>query len=95
MEPERVSALARLVQLEARLTVAPLATDAALLADGWERRFVAEGSRATEMAELYRELGFEVRVEAVTAADLGEGCADCLLVAALRFQVLYVRKATG
>jgi hypothetical protein len=92
MESPRPAALARLVQIEARLTAAPLAVDAALEAAGWQRRFVADGARAAEMAELYRELGFEVRTEAVSAADLGDACADCLLVAALRFQVVYVRR---
>ena len=31
--------------------------------EGWTRRFTALGRRLNEVAELYRELGFEVRLE--------------------------------
>ena len=33
--------------------------DPARIAEGWERRFMAEGKRAQEMADLYGELGKE------------------------------------
>ena len=38
---------------------------AQLLDEGWTRRFTALGRRLNELAELYSELGFEVRLEAV------------------------------
>ena len=75
---------------------APDATSTAeRLAAGWEFRFVAEGTRADEMVELYRQLGFEVsadpvRSEAVGAAEAD--CAACRAVAVGRFTAIYTRR---
>jgi hypothetical protein len=66
--------------------------DPALLARGWERRFTADAARATEVVELYRRLGYEVRTEPVSAAELGEDCDDCPLATLGRFQTIYTRK---
>jgi len=66
--------------------------DPALLAEGWERRFIADGQRSTEVVELYRQLGFEVRLEPIRAAEIPEGCSDCQLVFLLQFKTVYTRK---
>jgi hypothetical protein len=76
------------MNLEARF-----APDPKRLAEGWERRFVAEATRAAEMAELYRSLGYEVAADPVRPEDVGEECGECRLVAALRFTVIYTRRA--
>lgn len=62
-------------------------------ADGWERRFVADPERAREAAELYRQAGFEVRVEPGLPEELREECESCWLVKAGYFQVIYTRRA--
>ena len=65
--------------------------DAALAAQGWTRRYMTAGPRALEGAALYRELGFEVRLEHPNSDELREECDDCRLALEL-FRVLYTRK---
>lgn len=59
----------------------------------WERRFVADPERAREAVELYRQAGFEVRVEPGLPEELREECESCWLVKAGYFQVIYTRRA--
>ena len=61
-------------------------------AEGWERRFVAEGARAEEMIAFYRDLGFEVVADPVGAQDLPGGCDSCHVVRASSFRVIYTRR---
>ena len=63
--------------------------------EGWERRFIADPQRALEAAELYRQAGFEVRVEPSIPDDLREECESCGLVKAGLFRVIYTRRAGG
>jgi aspartate aminotransferase-like enzyme len=44
--------------------------------EGWEKRFTMEEPRLSEMAEQYRELGFEVFLEPVDTSS--EECTTCL-----------------
>lgn len=62
-----------------------------LVADGWERRFIAVGARLTEAVALYAQLGFTVRLELPTAQDLREECGDCHAVLQL-YRVVYTRR---
>jgi len=66
--------------------------DPARVADGWERRFLADPARAREATELYEQLGFEVAADPVRAEDLTDDCADCRLIAAIGFRVIYTRR---
>jgi hypothetical protein len=68
------------------------AADPALVAEGWERRFVTEGRRAEEFGELYRQLGLEVRLEPVNPSHLPDDCGDCRLITLLQFRAVYTRK---
>jgi hypothetical protein len=88
------TSLGPIVEREARrvLSEAQLEGDPARLADGWERRFIAEARRAEEAIELYAQLGYEVCADPVRAEELGEECDDCQLLAALQFQTIYTRK---
>jgi hypothetical protein len=63
-----------------------------LLERGWEYRFVASGQRLQEVEELYAELGFEVRVESISAEAFPEGCEECQLVLMLNFKAVYTRR---
>jgi hypothetical protein len=89
--PERLRLLARgeTRRLRADRHMAP---DPARVAEGWERRFVAEGARAEEMMQFYRDLGFEVAADPVAATDLPGGCESCRLVLGWSFRVIYTRK---
>jgi hypothetical protein len=86
--------LGQLVEQEARrlLSAEQLAGDPARIADGWERRFIADAQRAQEAMELYAELGYEVCADPVSAEEVGEDCGDCQLLAALQFKVIYTRR---
>lgn len=88
------ASLGPIVEQEARRVLSERLTegDPERLAEGWERRFIADPGRAREAIELYTQLGYEVLADPVRPEDLGEGCEDCVLVAALRFQVIYTRK---
>jgi hypothetical protein len=66
--------------------------DPARIAEGWERRFMAEERRAQEMADLYARLGYEVCVDPLGPGDLAEECEDCALVELLQFRVVYTRR---
>ena len=69
-----------------------LTADPVLIAEGWERRFVTDGRRAAEAVELYEELGYEVRTEAVRREELENECEDCQLVLLMQFKTIYTRR---
>ena len=88
-------ALGGLVRLEAHRARAvqraeSAGADPARLADGWQRRGVADGRRARELVQLYTELGFDAVADPVSGSELGgEECTECRLVAILGFRVVY------
>jgi len=86
-------ALDTLVQSEARRLAAEsrLQANPALLAEGWERRFVIEGARVAEYVRLYESLGFEVIAEPVHAEGAQDDCTDCRIIAFLEFRLIYTR----
>lgn len=102
MKPERGRAgedreadgLRFVVQGEARrlLSEEQIEANPARLAEGWERRFIADGARAEEMMRLYRELGFEVLAEPIEPEHVTDECEACWLVRRLHFQMIYTRK---
>ena len=61
--------------------------------EGWTRRFTALGRRLNELAELYSELGFEVRLESVDLDQeeimLVESCKDCYVT--MQARTIYTR----
>lgn len=63
-----------------------------LVAEGWERRFMADGKRLKEYTELYTSLGFDVFTEAVRPEEIGPECTDCRLIMCRQFLTLYTRK---
>ena len=65
--------------------------DPKLIAEGWERRFIADAKRAQDAVEMYAELGHEVRLEPVNTTGLSEACSGCLIAFA-EFRVVYTRK---
>lgn len=61
--------------------------------DGWTRRFTAIGARLNEAIELYRALGFEIKLELAEAgaeevAD-SSACAQCFVMTLAR--TIYTR----
>jgi hypothetical protein len=66
--------------------------DPKLLADGWVRRHLADPDRAKEAIELYTSLGYEVKAQKLTPADLGPRCGDCSSVICSSYVLIYTRK---
>ncbi len=71
--------------------------EAALLAEGWKKQFMAGEPRLIEAVEAYRDLGFEVHLEAVdpqACAD-SEGCTSCFEVpeVADQFKIIFTRRS--
>lgn len=68
-----------------------------LLAQGWVRQFMADEPRLSEAVAQYRELGFEVRLEAADPAACAAqgGCAACFAdpATAARLKVIFTRRA--
>ena len=92
--PEDARRLGLLVEAEARraLSEAQLEGDPERIADGWERRFIADRPRAEEAIELYTGLGYEVCADPILPDELADDCEECLLVAQLRFVTIYTRR---
>ncbi len=74
------------------LTEAQLQPDPGLVAEGWQRRFTADEQRIQEVVELYKELGYEVRMEPVTTGELQDDCHECQASSSLRLFTVYTRK---
>jgi hypothetical protein len=66
--------------------------DPKLLADGWERRHLADPDRAKEAIEVYSSLGFEVKAQQLTPADFGSNCGDCASVICQSYVLIYTRR---
>jgi hypothetical protein len=94
---EAAPALGRLVRQEAHrlLSEAGLAPDPARVAQGWERRFIADGARCDEAMRLYAELGFEVCADPLTPEQLAGECEECRLLMELQFRTIYTRRPPG
>lgn len=68
-----------------------LPADPQLLADGWQRRFIADARMAREAEDSYTELGYEVRLEPISLDGLKDECSGCKAVLE-RFNAVYTRK---
>jgi len=68
-----------------------LPPDPQLVAEGWERRFVADARMARDATDSYRELGYEVKLLPVDAESLKDECAGCKALFA-QFHAVYTRK---
>ncbi|HLZ45804.1 MAG TPA: hypothetical protein VKQ05_09010 [Gemmatimonadales bacterium] len=62
---------------------------------GWQRRIITDRARARELGDIYRSVGFEVRVVAAIPEDFADACAPCPLVRSGAFQVIYTRRREG
>lgn len=63
-----------------------------LLAQGWERRFMADPVRIEEGTRLYEELGFEVHIEGIDPSEFSEVCGDCRLATCFAYKTIYTRR---
>jgi len=66
--------------------------DPKLLAEGWERRQLADPQRAAEAIELYETLGFEVLAKELEESDFGDTCKSCAVAGCHGYVMIYTRK---
>ncbi len=69
-----------------------LMTNPALAAEGWQRRYLADESRAKEAEETYRAAGFEVLLHRLKPDDFGDKCVDCAASVCASYVVVYTRR---
>jgi hypothetical protein len=62
-----------------------------LIAEGWERRFVADARMAREAKDTYAQLGYEVKLESLVTSYLKEECTGCHILLK-DFSVVYTRR---
>jgi hypothetical protein len=86
--------LGRIVEGEARraLDEDQVRANPARIAEGWERRFLADAARAAEAVALYQALGFETCADSVRREDLTGDCDDCQLLMLLQYRMIYTRR---
>ena len=65
--------------------------DGDLEKEGWTRQFSAAEPRLSEAVELYKEIGFEVRLEPLDRKEAGE-CGVCFEEDADKYKIIYTRK---
>lgn len=63
---------------------------------GWEKRFLADEPRLSEMKELYESIGFDVLLEPLPEKeDLAQcaesGCTACMDLDPNRYRTIYTR----
>jgi hypothetical protein len=70
-----------------------------LIGAGWTRQFVASEPRLSEMAAMYREIGFEVLLEPLPAKDdlnvascEASGCTACFDGGPEKYRIIFTRK---
>jgi len=67
---------------------------------GWEKRFVADEPRLSEMKELYESIGFDVLLEPLPAREelaacAKDGCTACLDMDPGRYRTIYTKAREG
>jgi hypothetical protein len=73
-----------------------------LTKEGWQKRFVAEEPRLSEMIELYKETGFEVHLEPLSAVETPDedneecrACRICFEGVEDKYHVIFTRPYRG
>lgn len=62
--------------------------------EGWEARFIGQDPRLSEVVEMYREIGYEVRIEQFSSDGCASCCKPCFDNAPAPHYVVYTRKGS-
>lgn len=62
---------------------------------GWMRQFTTDEPRLSEAVELYRSLGYEVRLEPVAFNEGNETCKVCIQADCQKYKAIYIRRETA
>jgi hypothetical protein len=63
--------------------------------NGWIKRTIMREPRLSEIVELYKFLGYEVRVEQVRLDELDDDCRRCYEDETNDVRTVYIRKKAG
>jgi len=69
----------------------PMTLEKKLAKQGWQKQATYDEPRLSEMAETYRELGFEVHLEPFNPEN-EPGCTGCMKLTPVLFKTIYTRK---
>ncbi len=58
---------------------------------GWDQRGIYDEPKLSEIAEMYKELGFEIKIEPIKP-ELVKGCSECMKSSPCNYKVLYTKK---
>jgi len=58
---------------------------------GWIKQTIYDEPRLSEIAEMYREMGFDVHIEPFNPNDETE-CSECMKAQPDRYKTIYTRK---
>jgi hypothetical protein len=61
---------------------------------GWQRQATYDEPRLSEMVDMYKEIGLEVRLEPFDP-DEEPGCTDCMASMPEKYKTIYTRKKPG
>ncbi|MFQ6074449.1 MAG: hypothetical protein ACE5KC_04435 [Candidatus Bathyarchaeia archaeon] len=64
----------------------------ALKREGWKRQFTTDEPRLSEAVELYRSLGYEVRLEPAVFNEENELCRTCIRADCRKYKTIYIRR---
>jgi hypothetical protein len=62
-----------------------------LTRQGWQKQVTYDEPRLSEMVDMYREIGFEVRLEFFDPLQ-EPVCTECMQVSPERYQTIYTRQ---
>ncbi len=65
-----------------------------LTRDGWQKQSTNDEPRLSELAEMYKDIGYDVHLEPFHAEE-EPGCTECMKLQADRYKTIYIRKNTG
>ncbi len=91
MKPTLCNALPIIGQDDKTVLSGCTQSDESLVAEGWERRYLADPRMAREAEENYSILGYEVKLQPLETAGIPEQCEGCSAVLQ-KFVVVYTKK---
>ena len=62
-----------------------------LIQQGWQRQNTLDEPRLSEVADMYREIGFDVRIEPFDP-DKESGCTECMKASPEQYKTICTRK---
>jgi hypothetical protein len=60
--------------------------------DGWKKMFAAKEPRLSEAVELYKSLGFDVRLEPIRPENVDSDCTECFEKDSEGYKMIYTSK---